>query len=95
MIFRFGLVKMAAATLIATAFLTACSSSQGMNNLRIGMTKQEVVQTLGNPSSVNASGNKEILKYGLFDGTSSTAWNQDYYVGLENGRVVGFGQPLR
>ena len=89
---RFARIIAIAATLTSTALLTGCASSQGMNNIHVGMTKQEVIQVLGSPQSVSAQGDKEILKYNLFAGATAIAWQQDYYVGLVQGRVVAFGQ---
>ena len=61
MTFRFGR-KVAAAFAVA-AFLTGCASSESLDNIRVGMTKQEVIQVLGNPTSVNAQSGTEFLIY--------------------------------
>jgi hypothetical protein len=76
--------------LLSVAFLFACAGSfQGMNNLKLGMTKQEVIQTIGAPDITSASGNVEYLKYrknaGLF-------YADEYYVRLLDGKVDAYGQ---
>jgi hypothetical protein len=92
MIFRFGRIKVAAAALAATALMTGSALSQGLSQIQIGMTKQEVIQVLGNPTSASGRGGTETLKYNLFSGWGSNAWYQDYYVQLVQGRVTSYGQ---
>jgi SmpA / OmlA family len=92
MIFRFGRIKMIAAVLITTVLMAGGALSQGLSQIQIGMTKQEVVQVLGSPTSASARGGTEILKFNLFSGWGSTAWYQDYYVQLVKGRVTSYGQ---
>ncbi len=76
--------------LVSIAFLFACAGSfQRMNRLKLGMTKQEVIQTVGSPNITSASGHVEYLKYrnhaGLF-------YTDEYYVRLLDGKVDAFGQ---
>ena len=76
--------------LLSAAFLFACAGSfQRMNNLKLGMTKQDVVQTIGTPDITSASGHVEYLKYlknaGVF-------YTDEYYVRLLDGKVDAFGQ---
>jgi hypothetical protein len=75
---------------LSVAFLFACAGSfQRMNQLKLGMTKQEVIQTVGSPDITSASGHVEYLKYrnnaGLF-------YTDEYYVRLLDGKVDAFGQ---
>ncbi|MEJ2477685.1 MAG: outer membrane protein assembly factor BamE, partial [Desulfobacterales bacterium] len=62
---------------------------QRMNNLKLGMTKQEVVQTVGSPDITSASGKVEYLKY---RSNSGLFYPDEYYVRLLNGKVDAFGQ---
>jgi SmpA / OmlA family len=76
--------------LVSAVFLFACAGSfQRMNHLKLGMTKQEVIQTIGTPDITSASGHVEYLKYrsnaGMF-------YTDEYYVRLLDGKVDAYGQ---
>jgi len=50
--------------ILSVAFLFGCSGShQKMNSLKIGLTKQEVIEAIGEPNLASASGKLEYLKY--------------------------------
>jgi hypothetical protein len=75
---------------LSAAFLFACAGSfQRMNNLKLGMTKQDVIQTIGTPDITSASGHVEYLKYQRIAGVFET---DEYYVRLLDGKVDAFGQ---
>jgi hypothetical protein len=77
---------------LSVAFLFGCAgagSFQRMNNLKIGMTKQEVIEAIGVPNSISATRNVEYLKYRIDTGLFST---DKYYVRLVNGKVESYGQ---
>ncbi len=83
--------KTVALTLLLT-FLVGCGTSASrLNNLSIGMNKSEVVQILGTPQSVKARPGQEVLWYTLGNSWNSTAWNSQYYVMLQNGKIVSYG----
>lgn len=65
MTFRFRLGKMAAAV-TTTSLLAGCSSAQGLNAIHVGMTRQEVINVLGAPTSSSAQGGVEIMRYNLY-----------------------------
>lgn len=76
--------------LASAALLFACAGSfQRMNHLKLGMTKQEVIQTVGAPDITSASGHVEYLKYRSNTGMFYT---DEYYVRLLDGKVNAFGQ---
>ncbi len=76
--------------LASVAFLVACAGSfQRMNHLRLGMTKQDVIQTVGTPDMTSASGHVEYLKY---RSNSGLFYTDNYYVRLLDGKVDAFGQ---
>ena len=51
---------------IAVVFLLGCAgSSKKMNQLNLGMTKQEVIEAIGEPTSTSAKRNTEYLNYHL------------------------------
>jgi hypothetical protein len=77
---------------IAVAVLVVCGcagSSKKMNAVRLGMSKQEVIETMGNPSSTSAIEETLYLKYRL---RSSGLFVSEYYVRLQDGEVDAFGQ---
>jgi len=76
--------------LVSVGFLVACAGSfQRMNHLKLGMTKQEVIQTVGSPDITSASGHVEYLKY---RSNSGMFYTDEYYVRLLDGKVDAFGQ---
>jgi hypothetical protein len=79
--------------LIIAVTLAGCSSGQGLSNIHMGMTKQQVIESLGTPTSVHAQGGAEVLEYRLYAGFTSNPWYQTYLVGLVNNKVVRYGQP--
>jgi len=76
--------------LLFVAFLLGCAGpSQRINNLKIGMTKQEVIETIGSPNSTSAIKNVEYLKYRSCTGVF---YSDEYYVRLLDGKVEAYGQ---
>ena len=77
-------------TLLVIILLAGCASSpQSMNNLSLGMSKSEVIDTVGNPISTSAREDVEFLKYRF---RSDGVFASDYYVKLQNGKVDAFGR---
>jgi len=75
---------------IAVAFLLGCAGAgQKMNSLKIGMTKQEVIEAIGAPNSSSGSRNVEYLKYESNTGVFSS---DEYYVRLMDGKVDAYGK---
>jgi hypothetical protein len=68
--------------------LSGCAFSSKMNNLRLGMTKVEVIEVMGNPSSTSGEDDTLYLKYRLL---SDYLFKDDYYVRLTNGKVDAYG----
>ena len=85
-------------TLMMAGFiaLAGCSTASKMNSLHVGMTKQEVVSVMGQPSNTAApGGGVEILRYHL----SPTSWpdndyatTKEYFVRLVNGKAASYGK---
>gem|GEM_PF-1192697 len=74
--------------------LTNCmgvwQAAPNFNRISVGMTKPEVIKQIGKPTHVSASGGSELLAYewdDFWDGKGAGMWS---YVGLENGRCVGY-----
>jgi hypothetical protein len=78
--------------MLAVVFIVAgCVTGEKITNLRVGMSRTQVVETLGNPTGVQSSGEYEALRYPnqLMSGWS---WDRaDYYVVLRNGAVIEYG----
>jgi hypothetical protein len=76
--------------LLSVAFLFGCAgSSKKMNQLKLGMTKKEVIENIGEPTSSSAKKNTEYLNYHL---TTGGFYTNVYYVRLLDGKVDAFGQ---
>ena len=74
---------------IVTLLLMGCvAASSRMNNLKLGMTKEDVIQTMGKPSSTSESEGILYLKYRLREGFIS----DDYYIRLIDGKVDAYGR---
>ena len=83
--------------LFGLLIIVGCSTASRFNHLDVGMTKQEVYSTLGEPnSSASPGGGVEILRYVLttredFRLMSGLA-KSEYFVRLINGKVVSYGK---
>ena len=70
-------------------FFGCAGSSKNMNKLRLGMTKTEVIDAMGQPDSTSASRDVEFLKYRFY---SEGLFTSEYYVKLQSGSVDAFGR---
>ena len=76
---------------IAAIMAISCTTPQTMTRLRPGMTKDEVIDIMGNPDGYKAEGEYESLKYS-HRLVSGWAWDRaDFYVILKNGKTVEWG----
>ena len=73
---------------VSFLFFGCAATSKKINNLSLGMTKKEVVDVMGNPSSTSETKGVLYLKYRLRDGLIS----DDYYVRLIDGKVNAYGR---
>ncbi len=75
---------------IVVVFLFGCAgSSKKMNLINLGMTKKEVIEAIGEPTSTSAKRNKEYLNYHL---TTGGFFTDVYHVRLLDGKVDSYGQ---
>jgi len=75
---------------IAVFFLFGCAgSSKKMNLLKLGMTRQEVIDAIGEPASTSAKRNTVYLNYHL---SSGGFYGDAYYVRLQDGKVDAYGK---
>jgi outer membrane protein assembly factor BamE (lipoprotein component of BamABCDE complex) len=78
-------------------FLTACATSGKINTVSLGMTKHQVIETMGPPDAVSAQGSAEYLSYNLCASNCAALIVQNrvqdwYYVRLINGNVDSYGR---
>jgi hypothetical protein len=79
---------------ILTALIVGCATSHKMNEISLGMTKQQVIEKLGPPVSTSATSGVEYLNY-RFSETSDHAYygiTTPYYVRIVDGKVDAFGR---
>ena len=82
------------AILLSTLFLFGCATAHKISNVKMGMTKDEVVTTIGKPTSISAKDNTEYLNY-RFSETDDHAFygiTTPYFVRLINGKVDSYGR---
>ncbi len=76
--------------LLAVLWIAGCASSaKKMNEVRLGMSAEEVVQAIGEPDSTSSIQDEMLLKYRL---RTSGLWTTTYYVRLQKGKVDAYGQ---
>jgi hypothetical protein len=78
-------------TLMISVLLAACQTSAKLNNIHIGMTKDEVQSTMGVPDSTSAQANVEYMTYYL-ESDAGYGRDQPYMIRLVNGKVESFGR---
>jgi len=82
------------AIFLSMLFLFACATAHKISSVQIGMTKDEVVKTIGKPTSISAKDNTEYLNY-RFSETDDHAFygiTTPYFVRLINGKVDSYGR---
>jgi len=81
-------------TLVVIAMLsTGCTATHAskLNSVSIGMTKQDVITTLGSPTSTSAKESVEYLNYHFRDAELPFSGNP-YFVRITNGKVDAYGK---
>jgi outer membrane protein assembly factor BamE (lipoprotein component of BamABCDE complex) len=81
-------------TLAAVALVSlicGCATRSSMNQLSVGMTKEQVLDILGTPHTKEAHNDVEVLDYTLGD-PSPFSTHTTYYVELRNSKVTSFGE---
>ncbi len=76
---------------LAILALSCCRPASKMAELSVGMTKQEVISTLGKPTSASYEDGKEQLVYGMTE-LPLDATIQRYVVVLVDGKVISYGR---
>jgi hypothetical protein len=79
--------------LLLAALFTGCSTADKLNDLRIGMTKDQVIAMLGQPDSTSAQANIEYLTY--YFSNEGSYRDQPYMVRLVDAKVESFGRFMQ
>ncbi len=83
-------MKRIASLLTALVIMCGCAtSSDWLNRINLGMTKQEVIQQIGPAHTTAAQGNVEILTYWM--DREQRGGKEEYYIRLVGGKVESFG----
>jgi hypothetical protein len=90
-------MKKSTILILGMIFLTGCiSTHEQMNDLSLGMSRQEVLAKMGEPDDIKDDGVKELLTYKLsVDDGTGTEEKKDYWVELKEGRVIDYGRGWR
>jgi len=89
--------------LVSILLVTGCAPkanqmAKNMNNAGLGMTKQEVIQAMGEPQTVSATHGVEYLNYklctveGNFMNDYRCKYWESFYVRLKSGKVDAYGK---
>ena len=76
-------------------FFGCTGTSAKLNRVSIGMTKAEVIRSIGTPDSTSASDGREYLIYHLASPKALVVDPRDlthYYIRLTSGRVDAYGE---
>jgi hypothetical protein len=77
--------------LVSVLLIAACTTGEEMSDIHDGMTKDQVVNTLGQPDGYSRQGSTETLKY-ADRLVSGWGWDRaDYQVSLSGGHVFAYG----
>lgn len=83
--------RLAILFLVIAGLLAGCATADKLNDLRIGMSQDQVIALMGKPDSKSAQANIEYFTYFLSN-DSSRYGNQPYLVRLVEGKVESFGR---
>jgi hypothetical protein len=84
-------ITVLAAACAAAAWMVGCASSSAkLNHLSLGMSRDEVVKTLGRPDGVSAQGDVEFLTYNLLN--KGVGDMKEFVVRIQKGSVESFGE---
>jgi len=86
--------KLFVAAIFACMLLNGCYTADQLNQIRIGMTKDQVVSILGKPDSTSAQANMTYYTYYL---TTNSGYGRDqpYLIRFVDDKVESFGRFLQ
>lgn len=88
------MARLLSVIVISGMLFAGCATAHKMNDISIGMTKQEVVNVLGPPTSTSAKEGVEYMNY-RFSETDDYAFygiTSPYFVRVVNGKVESYGR---
>jgi hypothetical protein len=86
-------ITVLAAAVAAAAWMVGCASSSAkLNHISLGMSRDEVVKTLGRPHAVSAQGDVEFLTYNLLN--KGVGDIKEFVVRIQKGSVESFGERV-
>ena len=74
---------------LGVLMMMGCASASKMNAVQLGMSKDQVISSIGSPSSTSEMGTTQYLKYQL---CSDWIFTDRYFVRLTDGKVDAFGR---
>jgi Short C-terminal domain/SmpA / OmlA family len=77
--------------LVAVALLGGCATADKLNNIRVGMTKDQALAIMGKPDSTSGTANVEYLTYYL-EGDGTYGRDRPYMLRVVDGKVESFGR---
>jgi hypothetical protein len=73
----------------ALMVIAGCASSKKINEITLGMSRDQVITQMGAPNSTSAKDNIEYLNYKL---ATDGLFRDDYFVRLVDGQVDAYGR---
>jgi hypothetical protein len=86
--------KITSLAVLIVVLLAGCATAEKLNDVRIGMPKDQVIALLGTPDSTSAQANVEYLTYYL-EGDPDYGRDRPYMVRVVDGKVESFGRMLQ
>ncbi|MEI8349801.1 MAG: hypothetical protein WCI77_06575 [Candidatus Omnitrophota bacterium] len=80
--------------LIMTVVVNGCvATTARTNKLSLGMSKEDAIRAMGNPTSVKAKDSEEVLEYILYPTWTPSIYDksQQFWIILRDGKVVQYG----
>jgi Cft2 family RNA processing exonuclease len=68
------------------------TSAKKMNRISLGMTKEDVINVLGEPDSMKAGQGVEVMEYMLAPANAVVSDGEAHWVFIKDGKVVQYGR---
>jgi len=88
-------MKKLLAVLLCLGLVGCATMATNINSVQLGMSKDEVIKTMGQPVSTSAIKGTEYLNYSLWEKIDNTGFAGryvPYYVSIKDGKVIAFGR---
>jgi Short C-terminal domain/SmpA / OmlA family len=87
-------IKIISLTIFLVGLFAGCATADKLNDVHIGMTKDQIIGMLGKPDSTSAQGNIEYMTYYLAN-DSNYGRDRPYSVRIVDGKVESFGRFMQ